>query len=155
MCQQSIHCPLPFEYESPQSPTEKTKTSALRFCSLDRSPPCHWEAWGLRVVLPKRRRPQISAFLAYTHAQSPTHRGEPLTLNIRSQRVLSSNDKLMTRSEGKPVTCVRIHPCVQLKMLFFIVWRVFNRSAGPVQEIAAATLISTLTERFAGAHSEC
>lgn len=94
-----------------------------------------------------------------THMHNPLHAEGNLSHRyIHSQiailHVLSSNDKLMTCSEVKPVTCVRIHPSAHLKMLFLIVWRVFNRSTGPVQDITAATLISALAERFAGAHSE-
>lgn len=99
----------------------KTKTSALRFRSLVRSEtgPVSWTLYC--ILVPRMTQGELEAlpFWLYTHAQFTTRRGGDLILNVHSQRailhVLSSNDKLMTHSEG-----MRIQPCMRVKMLFML-----------------------------------
>ncbi len=151
VCQQSIHWPLHLNMN--QSPT-KTKTSALRFCSLVRSPPRHcrrpesssseWHMGNFGAPCgPAKKKEASDLSLSGLHTctvpytqRGTSHIEHPLT---KSNSTCFVFKRQVDDTFGRKA-CVRIHPCAHLKMLFLIVWRVFNRSAGPVQDIAAATL---------------
>ncbi len=149
----------------------KTKTSALRFCSLVRSPPrrCRrpessspeWHMGNLGAPCGTAKKKEASNLclsglhtctVPYTqrgtsHIEQSAHKEQFYMFCLQMTSWWHVQKESLSHVWGF------IHAHI-LKMLFFIVWRVFNRSAGPVQDIAAATLISALTERFAGAHSE-